>query len=88
MREINIRQLRANLSKELENLPFAITRNGKIIGYVQESVHNTDDSGDSQLISVHKTFVAKEEPNGINNPALFEPCAKHEGSMKITCGCK
>lgn len=82
MREINIKKLRANLSKELNNLPFAITRNGKIIGYVQESVHKEE----LPLKGVH--IIGKDKPLPNANSNLYEPCAKHEGSMKITCGCK
>ena len=40
MRKINIRLLRKNLSKELNNLPFEITRHEKVIAVVSECVHN------------------------------------------------
>lgn len=44
MREVNIRQLKAKLSAELKYLPFAVTNNGRIIGYmVTDCSHN--DSG-------------------------------------------
>lgn len=34
MRQVNIRVLRATLSTQLQDLPFEITRNGRIIGVV------------------------------------------------------
>ena len=36
MRKVNIRQLRSNLAKELSNLPFVITKNGKPIAKVNK----------------------------------------------------
>ena len=35
MRTVNIRKLRANLARELKNLPFKITRLGKVIAVVK-----------------------------------------------------
>ena len=32
MRRIGIRQFRANITNEMTDLPFAITKNGKVIG--------------------------------------------------------
>lgn len=37
MRRIGIRQLRNNLSEELEDLPFVVTKHGKIIAEVSKS---------------------------------------------------
>lgn len=34
IRKVSIRQLRANLAKELNDLPFDIIKNGKVIGRV------------------------------------------------------
>ena len=34
MRQINIKSLRANISSELDNLPFAITKKGQVIAVV------------------------------------------------------
>ncbi len=53
MRSVSIRDLRANLSKELGNLPFRVTRNGVLVGVVctqeckctqsdSKSVHNLE----------------------------------------------
>ena len=36
MRQVNIRTLRMNFAKELKNLPFEITRNGKIVAVAEE----------------------------------------------------
>ena len=38
MREIPIKSLYKALSKEMNSLPFAVTKNGKVIGYVVESL--------------------------------------------------
>jgi len=34
MRQINIKSLRSNMSSELDNLPFAITKKGQVIAVV------------------------------------------------------
>jgi len=36
VRQVNIRQLRANLAGELKDLPFDIVRNGKVVGRVDK----------------------------------------------------
>jgi hypothetical protein len=36
MRQVNIKELKARLSKELLNLPFEITRYGRVIGVIGE----------------------------------------------------
>jgi len=38
MRKVSIRELRKNLSSELERLPFAVTKNNKVIANVYTSV--------------------------------------------------
>ena len=37
IRQVGIRELRVNLSKELQNLPFAITKGGIVIAVVQHA---------------------------------------------------
>ena len=67
MRQVNIKTLKAKLSKELLNLPLEITKNGKVVGvisgkgsYIEEKdsqkVVTTDKSG------VHLTKAMKDKP--------------------------
>ena len=51
MREVTIKQLRSNLSLELESVPFVITRQGKPVAkctQYTESVHNAKESVHSE----------------------------------------
>jgi len=59
MRQISIKELRANLSTELNNLPFVITRKGKIIAEV--GVHLKTKAVKKTESSVHHIEAIKEK---------------------------
>lgn len=63
MRKVSVRALRANLLKELDDLPFEITRNGKVIGTVCtqlsdlcQCVHNSK-SVKKRVAEQYNTFL-------------------------------
>ena len=41
MRQVSIKNLYKRVSKEILDLPFAVTKNGKVIGYMIESLDQT-----------------------------------------------
>lgn len=45
MRQITLKNIRATLTKELNNLPFEITKNGKVIAIVSEKGLNSPEKG-------------------------------------------
>jgi len=45
MRQVNLKILRGRLTEELKDLPFEITRNGKVIAAVCEKGLNTSEKG-------------------------------------------
>jgi len=59
MRQVNIKELRANLSKELLNLPFLITKKGEIVAEV--GVHLKEKSIKIQKDGVHRIEAVKEK---------------------------
>ena len=55
MREISIRTLKAKLSAELKDLPFAVTNNGRIIGYmVEDCSHIQEDCSHANVVTPKK----------------------------------
>ena len=72
MRQINIKELRANLSAELNNLPFVITRKGEIIAEVgvhlkTKAVKKTESQPYCDIIGVHRIETIKEKLTEIIN---------------------
>ena len=47
MREVSIKSLYRGLSREVLELPFAITRSGRVIGYVVESLDQKPEKAQS-----------------------------------------
>ena len=45
IRKVNIRTLKAKLSAEMKDLPFAITNNGRVVGYVVEELDYVPETG-------------------------------------------
>lgn len=42
MRQVNIKELKKNLSRELQDLPFEITKFGRVVGVVSEKGSHLD----------------------------------------------
>ena len=62
MRKVNVRKFRENLAKELESLPFAVTKHGVVLAYVVSVGAYTGES------HVHKKTESKR--------AVAEPARK------------
>ena len=56
MRQVNIKELKKNLSRELQDLPFEITKFGRVVGVVCEKGNHFD----SEKIEI----TSKEEKKG------------------------
>ena len=65
IRKINIKQLYGNLSKEMKELPFAVTRMGEIIGYMSldPPVESLDKKAKNSL---DKPVESRPEPGKIS----------------------
>jgi len=50
MRQVNIKELKNNLSKELQDLPFEITKFGRVVGVVCEKGSHLDDAKVEKVI--------------------------------------
>ena len=93
MREISIRELRATLCTQLKDLPFELTKNGKVIGIMctqfdysdqqlNESVHNQDKQPKQQtanIVEKKQKVITKKS----NIPTGEIPILGHSKSMQI-----
>jgi len=58
MRQVNLKVLRGRLTEELKNLPFEITKNGKVVGVVVEKGLTFS----KEFVELHsKTAISKEK---------------------------
>jgi len=66
MRQVSIKQLYGNLSKELQDLPFEVTRNGVIIGTMlgPGGLDNKAENTESAIISLDNE--SKESDSGLD----------------------
>ena len=62
MRQITLKNIRASLTKELNNLPFEITKNGKVIAMVCENGLNTLEKGLNSNPKSSPNHVIDENP--------------------------
>lgn len=96
MRQIPLKTLRARLTKELENLPFEITRNGEVVGIVSKGL-NQGVPKTPKGLNQTKEFkppvagrtipeIEKKIPVGNIHPR-FDICPKHKVYYN-SCGCK
>lgn len=92
MRQINIKQLKNNLSKELLNLPFEITKYGQVVATILEGSHeitknNIKTVNESDLLTKDMRkklpeLIAKKKKVATLKAALptgeipFRPCPK------------
>lgn len=90
MREVNIKQFRANVRKELTDLPFEITNRDKVIATVltgriteQAGEINEQEKEEPTKIEWVKKVKESNKQDGVGG---F--CPKHKGSIYLTCGCK
>jgi hypothetical protein len=82
MRQVSIRNLRANLSKELNNLPFEVIKHGKVVGIMctqdehlgGNSVHNDG--------KVAKKRVHKQKAENISHLKHKEKATSHTGETQ------
>ena len=89
MRQVNIKELRANLSAELNNLPFVITKKGEIIAevdvhlnlkgkkIVKGSVHHIKEA-EEKLTEIIKKKKGTDitETTITTGGSFFKPCPK------------
>ena len=92
IRKINIKQLYGNLSKEMKELPFAVTKRGEIIGYMSldPPVESLDKKAKNSL---DKPVESRQEPEKISKskkPGRSETRRKYQEShpreICIQCG--
>lgn len=80
MRQVNIRTLKAQLSFELKNLPFQITKNGKIIAECSHNdsgkAENSDIRNFPKKISIENNNKKSFLPMGVRHEVFFNPQPK------------
>ena len=86
MRQVTIRELRANLSAELNNLPFVITRKGEIVAEVGVHLNvKKTESGVHHIEAVKEKLteiIKKKKGTDISETTIatgvgfFKPCPK------------
>jgi len=60
MRQVNIKELKKNLCKELQDLPFEITKYGRVVGVVGEKGSHLGEKGSHLDASPKKKVVTKK----------------------------
>jgi len=89
MRQVTLKVLRGRLTEELKNLPFEITRNGRVVGVVIEKglnlsaktvkgcVHNTTEAKE-KLTAIIKKKQSADKPKAHSSTGVghFNPCPK------------
>lgn len=83
VRQINIKELKANLSKELLNLPFEVTRYGRVIANMVEGGHES--SGKVVTTGGSSHNYSKAENTTARNNDTKSPLPTG-GSLKKTKG--
>lgn len=78
MRQVTIRQLRANLSAELKNLPFEITKNGLVVGLCTQQQKTAKKPAKKQPteITTKKQSTDKPKATIVTGGSFFNPCPK------------
>ena len=89
MRQISIRELRSNMCTQLKDLPFEITKNGKIIGIMctqpdytgnkaGQSVHNNNRATKQQVADIlrSKPKVTATKATSSMGGSFFNPQPK------------
>jgi len=102
MRQIGIKYLQKNLSKELAELPFEIVKYGKVIATVinqskeqPEIIPKVEEFKEVIAETKDKVKEYKQQIVKVTPPkkakkymGVFGICPKHHGSSYFTCGCK
>ena len=65
MRKINIKELKKNLSRELQDLPFEITKYGQVVAVMYKGSHN---SVKESFSSVENTVKGSHNDENKQNP--------------------
>ncbi len=69
MRQISIKQLKSNLCKEILDLPFEVTRYGRVIGVMAEGSHKYIDKVVTNTNKASKsTDKSIKQAKGLHNP--------------------
>jgi Uma2 family endonuclease len=89
MTQVTTREFKAKLSKFLKELPIEVTCRGKIIATVLPGGYSDRGSGltVNQLGIKSSVGATPTPPTKSFDPTRVEMCRKHNGSMKMTCGC-
>jgi len=87
MRQINIKQLNKHLSAELKNIPFAVTKNGRVVGVMvaPDAVSPVLLSTDNPVKTIEKsTDIIKAGGKVLTKPKTTKQKNFHHPSC--TCG--
>jgi len=87
MREVNLQDLRVNLSKELNDLPIEITKRGKTIAYIVTEPEIVKTPKSLPVPSKNAVTLAKKAVSLADAP---KTCPKHGGTRlgdHYSCGC-
>ena len=78
MRKVTIRQLRANLSAELKNLPFEIIKNGSVIGLCTQQRKTAWKPAKKQTSEITTNNKGADKPKAHSSTGVghFNPCPK------------
>ena len=72
MRQVNIKTLKAKLSKELLNLPLEITKNGKVIGVILEKGGHFEEKQSKEVVTSPKGMARNTEEAKEKLTAIIE----------------